>query len=84
MFVQAMQGQRTDPGAVTAGKKRAAPTQSDADVANHIPWKHLHEIGQVKSNTSAILQQYLRHHKLKTNGKKAELVARVEEHLAKN
>jgi hypothetical protein len=79
-----MGGHKTDPDSATAGKKRAtAPKQSDADVANHIPWKQLRKDNQVKAKSMDILKQFLSYHKLKTSGKKAELVERVEAQIDK-
>ena len=81
--VQAMGGLRTDPGAVAPGKKRAAPKQSDADVAMHIPWKQLRKDGQVKAKSMDVLKQFLAYYKLNKTGKKGELVQRVEEQIDK-
>lgn len=78
-----MGGLMTDPGATTAGKKRAAPKQSDADVATHIPWKQLRKDGQVKAKSMDVLKQFLAYHKQKTSGKKVELVERAEAQIDK-
>lgn len=81
--MQVLGGHRTDPsaGAAGAGKKRAAPTMSDADIATHIDWKAEVKAGKVAKRTVDTLKAFLRHHKLPTAGKKAELVQRVEERV---
>eukprot|EP00892_Ulva_mutabilis_P011363 jgi/Ulvmu1/859/UM100_0010.1 len=78
---QVLGGQKTDPGAAAAaaGKKRAAPAMSDADIATHIDWKGEVAAGKIIKHTVDTLKGFLRHHQLPTAGKKAELVQRVEE-----
>jgi hypothetical protein len=81
---QALYGSRLDPDATASGKKRAAPagpTLADSDVVQHIPWTELVAAGTLKSKSMDVLKQYLRHFKLATAGKKADLVDRVSQHV---
>lgn len=79
--MQVLGGHKTDPGvaAAAAGKKRAAPAMSDADIATHINWKEEASAGKIVKRTVDTLKGFLRHHNLPTAGKKADLVQRVEE-----
>jgi hypothetical protein len=82
--IQVLGGSRADPDAATVGRKRtapAAPAVSDAEVATNMNWKELVEKGGVKSKTNDILKQYLRHHRLPTAGRKADLIDRVSQHV---
>jgi hypothetical protein len=45
-------------------------------------WPELNRKGELHKRTITQLQQYLEYYRLKKSGKKAELVERVEEHLA--
>ena len=78
-------GTKLDADATAPGKKRAAPAAaaprvSDAEVVAHVDWKNLVKTGALKSKTIDMLKQYLRHHKMSTAGRKAELLERVSQH----
>jgi hypothetical protein len=83
-WLQVLGGSNVDHDATAAGRKRAAPAApvvSDAEVVTNINWKELVEKGTIKSKTNDMLKQYLRHYKLSTAGRKAELLDRVSQHV---
>lgn len=70
-------------GGGAASRKRERPGGSGAaGEGSGINWQQAADSGRLAKLTVPVLKEYLREHGLPLSGKKADLVARIEGHLA--
>ncbi|GMH40380.1 hypothetical protein BSKO_08284 [Bryopsis sp. KO-2023] len=67
----------------SGSSKRKATGDGVATAVESVDWKDLADKGKLAKLTVAELKKYLEFHKLRLSGKKADLVARIEDHLSK-
>lgn len=69
-------------GAASRKRERAGPSGA-AGAGSSVNWQQAADTGRLAKLTVPVLKEYLREHGLPLAGRKADLVARIEEHISK-